>query len=439
MRRFAAPTFALLVVLATVAVVPLATGNSEQPSGSVVAVDDGPTGQGWSADGPAARPAAAVAPNGTSVDPPTGPPVETPNSSARMMIRDPVRTDRAVVNESLTGALSGRVEGLQGKHKSQALEVRFNGLSSKNARTNLLIRELIPIGERTEKLVREQHRAIRAYANGNLSEEAFLRKLAAIHRAASALDSRLEKVESLALRIDVFYLDNKMQHITPLVTSLLGPVRERVVDALEAGAGVPEVSVEATESAVVLSLVEDGRYVRESFFHDNLQFDGSMNSRYNGTLQLDQGTKAFSQAAKYYPWVWGQLRDIDQTPWGNAYRYTPTHRHGQLTTYLDGYSGWVFREVQNLRLSALPTTTIRNVSDAGLRIVLERTYPGGPMRVEVYDAASGNPVDAAVSIGPESVGATGGDGTLWLVEPRTDYALAVSQGAENVSVTVSPP
>ena len=74
---------------------------------------------------------------------------------------------------------------------------------------------------------------------------------------------------------------------------------------------------------------------------------------------------------------------------------------------------------------------------------MNRTYPGGPLRVRLTQAETGDPVDANVTIGRDGgesrlVGATGDDGELWTVSPGSRFTVTAIRGNSVVLVTISP-
>ncbi|MFC7136385.1 hypothetical protein ACFQRB_07220 [Halobaculum litoreum] len=95
-------------------------------------------------------------------------------------------------------------------------------------------------------------------------------------------------------------------------------------------------------------------------------------------------------------------------------------------------------EHQRVRLAGIETgPSVTRTLDLTLRV--NRTFPGGPLRVEVVDPRTGEPVDAVVKIQPDDgasteVGSTGADGVLWTVSPQTGFVVTVVEvGSTDVS------
>lgn len=395
MARLAAPVMAALLVFAGVAVVPAATGAGDQRA---------------------------------DASPET--PTQTSESAARMVLDSPARTGHGTVGPSLSVAVSDGSRSLQNDHDLRSLEKRFEALGSRDAKVNLVLSELVDIKRDAKGLVSEHQAVTRKYANGSLSERELLHRLAGIHQAAVRLERRNAVLEKLIAQLGIGYLDPDLQTVTGLVESLRGPVSARVVDALAAREPIPPVHVEATEQAVVLSMVDDGRYVREGVFFDNLHFGGEAN--------LTSYPEAASRASQLYPWASENIigTGVNAGPRVEMYKIGIPHRQGKLTSFLDVQTGDVVAEFQQLRLSRLPTTPARTAEETGIRVVLNRTYRGGPMRVDVYDAETGELVTAQVELGNRTLGQTGPDGGVWFVEPRDSYTVRVKRPGGSVTLTV---
>lgn len=423
MERVAAPLLALLLVSAAVAVVPSVTGAGVQSDAGadVQSAADADVMSGTVGSNPS-DPAQTDGSAGV-------PPTFVHRSANVMFVDDPARTGQGETAPDVAAALSSRTAAVQRDHETRALVYRFGGLSDTESQASLVIAELIEAEDHVGALLTRQRRVLEAYADGEISSDELLRRLADVHQRAEVLERHVRELRSLSDRAGVDYLDTRFDNATALVNSLQGPIRDRVASRLSAGEAVPPVHVEVTDRAVVLATISDGRYVRESFFHDNL--------RSNGSFELATFNQASDRASEYYPWVFARAPSISQTLWDTVYRFDVVHPHGHLTTYLDARSGDVFRETQALTLSEVPTDEVRNVTAGDVRVVLNRTYRGGPLRVEVYDTASGERISGSVTLGNRTVGITGDDGVIWVVEPRDSYLLTVDAQGTSVSLNVS--
>jgi len=377
-----------------------------------------------------APPAAAAGPSASLAT--DGPPVGAPGGPARMQVgpRELERTTTGGAGPQLgstvalsTAEFGSRAAGLSTGH-------RFDASAGVSERRSLVDRSLIRLEERSSALVAAQRTAILAYANGSIDQRALLVRLAEVHRTAEALEPRLDRLGRLAERADARYYETSILRIRGTLQTLQGPVRERVAVALAAERPLPAVSAEAAERAVVLSYVDGEEYVRESYFLDN--------RRTNGTRNLATIGQAADRAREYYPWTYdnqaGNSGINGNLPAG-TFRVSVPHTKGELTAFLDAGTGDVFKESQRLRLPALEPDPRTTATDDGLRVVLNATYPGGPMRVELYDDATGERVAGQLELEGRNYSVPADD-PLWLVEPRGAYDGTVRTAGGDVNVSV---
>ncbi|ELZ94515.1 DUF7094 domain-containing protein, partial [Haloferax sulfurifontis] len=119
-------------------------------------------------------------------------------------------------------------------------------------------------------------------------------------------------------------------------------------------------------------------------------------------------------------------------------------RDGQLTAYVDSGTGRVFKESQTRPLESITTRDTASGVRDGLALTVDRTYPGGPLRIQLNESETGDPVDANVTIGLEAsqestlLGHTGSDGTIWTVSPSASYTVTVIRGNSAVVLTTAP-
>jgi hypothetical protein len=361
-----------------------------------------------------------------------GPPVGNPGGPARMQVgpRELERTSTGTAGPRLGSTVSLSTAEFGSRMAGLSTQYRFDASAGLSERRSLVDRSLIRLGDRSSALVATQRAAILAYANGSIDQRTLLVRLAEVHRTAEVLEPRLDRLRRLAQRADARYYETSILRIGGTLRTLQGPVRERVATALAAEEPLPRVSVEAAGTAVVLSYVDGEAYVRESYFLDN--------RRTNGTRNLATIGQAADRAREYYPWVYdnqaGNSGIGGNLPAG-TFRLSVPHTKGELTAFLDAGTGDVFKESQRLRLSALDPDPRTTATDDGLRVVLNATYPGGPMRVELYDDATGERVAGQLRLEGRNYSVPA-DESLWVVEPRGAYdgTVQTADGVVNVSV-----
>lgn len=414
MGRTAAIATALLLVLlaASIGVVSPTPGES---AGTVAEDTRAPGGD--------AAPAAATAHLPTPMD----------NSTARIVIprEDVERTGTASVQPDLGATLAETGDDVDRRYFHLGLKSRFDAATSTEEQKIVIDQALIDLRDEAEALRNHQHRTIGSYANGTIDESELVRRLARIDRAARDLLETTSYLGSLVWRIDQTHLVSRVTEVEAILVTLKGPVRAAVSNTLDGTGSAHHVYVEATDTALVLSTVDDGTFLREAYVPGNRD-EGPVRS-------IDDTWHALKLSAEYYPWAANNTAGgSGVTGLDDVYLTRRTHVQGEIVAYLDAYSSNVFYEVQYLEVDAMPSSEVHNVTDEGLRVIVERTYPGGPMLVGVYEASTGNPVNARVSIEGVEVGPTDTDGYVRAVEPRRAYELAVETPRVSTNVTVYP-
>ncbi|MFC7097988.1 DUF7096 domain-containing protein [Halobaculum marinum] len=318
-----------------------------------------------------------------------------------------------------------------------ALRERIEGANASDERQKEILDGLNEVEKDVITLHSERRAAIASYANGDISARQLLVELAEVRASANVLAERVRIVSRLAERSDDVSVDrNRVARLELDLRTFDGPVRSRSANALAGDRlASTRVYVAATEHSVTLSTVVDGQYVRETF-------RGDLRSR--DTRGIDEVT-AQNVTAQSYPEIWaaagGEAATLGS---GGTFISTLQYPNGTLTAFVGGGSEQVFMEHQQIDLGGIkhgPTAT----RTLDVSLVVNRTFPGGPLRVAVVDPATGDPIDAVVKIQPEDgasteVGTTGDDGVLWTVSPRGEFVVTVVEvGSTDVSfVSVAP-
>ncbi|WP_256685124.1 DUF7096 domain-containing protein [Halococcus qingdaonensis] len=360
---------------------------------------------------------------------------------------------RATLDVSGTLALDTR--GLDGRYRQLVLDERFAATDSTAKRRAMLQTNADRIESRIDGLQRQQSTAVREYNNGTSTAREFVIELAHIHTAAGRLGVAAGRVADRARSIPGSTIDgqpavswarNRGVELGPL----RGPVRESIattlrgqntvpLDAstapdLEAAQTAPDERLEALDlyvatsnEGVVLATVDDGRHSREAYLPSERANESAGS--------LTDITAALDRVADRYPWAWNNSvsRDASGDRRAGVYRFTLFYDHGRLTTNLDSRSGAVFSEQQRNRLSAMPTTDPLRRTSGGLRLIVNRTYPTGPVELSLADRA-GDPVDGRITIANHSIGRTGTDGSLWAVAPRNSATVVARANGDTVRI-----
>lgn len=377
---------------------------------------------------PAAPP--AFAPTDAAASPPT----TTDNTTARIVLPN-YRVQQATfetVTVGMGAALQSGADDARSEHRRVAIEREFAAADSVSERRSVVDGALIGLEARSDALVNREQAAFHAYAEGNITTDAVVRRLARIDARAREIEATLSLVRSLTRRIPTRDFQGRITTVRGEVEPLRGPVRQRVAQSLAGERGATRVHVVAAETGVVLSTLADGQYVREAtdWWHRNA----------TGDRRLETSIDALNRAGDLYPWVVSQ-RGSNRVDWRGTgiWRWEATHSQGRLTSYIDASTRDAFRETQRLRVADMPTTMVLASTGSGLRVELQRTYPGGPLRVLVEDAATDAVVDARVSVGGHELGHIGADGLVVTLEPRPPYTVNVTGADGSLFVRVERP
>jgi len=197
-----------------------------------------------------------------------------------------------------------------------------------------------------------------------------------------------------------------------------GPVRERAVDAIRGTANSTQFFVTTGPEGYELATVDNGVYHRESF-------RGAVRSG-DSTATIEP-SRAINVTRESYPELF-QQGDASATTSGSTNIVTVTAPNRSLTVFVDSGSERVFKEYQRFELSQYRSPSADTNTINGITVSVNQTYPGGPLRIHVTDAESGEPIDLAITLSQgqserTTVGRTGEDGTLWTVSPRGSYTV----------------
>ncbi|QKY20837.1 hypothetical protein B4589_010770 [Halolamina sp. CBA1230] len=269
-----------------------------------------------------------------------------------------------------------------------------------------------------------QQAAITAFNDGELTPEAFVVELATIAAKADALERRMGRLTDLAEEVDGFSLSRPTE-IQYELRTFGGPVRERAVDAIRGIDGPTKFFVTTGPEGYELTTVDNGSYYREAY----------RGAEYSGNADATMGPDEASDVVeRSYPKIF-RLGDASATTSGTTNIVTVTAPGRSLTAFVDSGEEAVFKEYQRFALDQYESDAVASNTINGINVTVNRTYPGGPLRISVTDAESGDPIDLSITLSQgqaerTAVGRTGDDGTLWTISPRGSYtALAVGDEA----------
>lgn len=308
-----------------------------------------------------------------------------------------------------TSAFLNRVEGLSGDRKEQAITDYLRDLE-----------------DRVSALRTAEQRAVRAYARGESSATNLTRTLVRSHAEAKTLQPQLDRLAELS---DSDSNEGFARALRFRLNTFRSPLRARLGDTLRGDTGDVRVSLRATENGYVLGTITDGQYLREALRYDYRRPEGPKAITSGGQLDDRQST-VYNVTTSF------GIQQYYQGAGAYVGRMVYDFSDGEIRGYFDGGTGDVFFERNSYRLEDMDLTEAINTTNGSARLRVERTFFDGPIKVTVVDPKTGDPIDTRVRIAGSSVGQTGDDGTLWLVEPADPYAVAVTVNGTVVSDTV---
>ena len=435
--RALAPAVALLIVLsAVVAGVPAPpVAGSDTPSDTAAtpasqavpgltptASAARPTPRSALATPTAARPAQVDATAAGELNVLTIPPGEATQSSLQL---ESVELGSGLAFASMTADM---------RMSTGAVIERIEAAETDERRQQLLLQEVSAIEQRLISLRASQRQAIDAYARGDRTPRRLLYDLAAIDAEARELEDRREQVQSVTESTPAFSIPSaRFGNIELELNTLTGPVRGHAAAVLGGEADSTRFFIQTGPDSVALGVIRDGTYVRE-VYREPLRTDG------DEEFTLADAVNATEQA---YPTIAAQrLRDDTLgNPGSDSARVTIEHERGRLVAFVDSGSQRVFKEFQYRPIDQVATGSAVSATRDGLRLTAYRTYPGGPVRLQLNSTTDAEPADAQLTVGPPNgrssvVGRTGDDGSLWTLAPAGTYQATAIDGSSVVVLSI---
>lgn len=314
-----------------------------------------------------------------------------------------------------------------------AFDERFAAVTTDDDRRNLLFEETTRLNRRITALRAETQTLRLSYRNGSIDIDAYVHGLVRLGTESTQLRSRLDRLDALSDQVPGLSYQGRIGRLDAALMGLDGPVRERARAAVRGGTDPFRLYASASADGWVLSMLEDGRYVREAYRADMSAPDAT------DGIGLDQ---AASRIAELYPEAYNTSiqRGINGLG-GGVYRITITLQQGTLIAYLDGSTESVFFEVQEHGLATLPVTERVIRIENGTRLHVDRVVRGGPLRVETVDNETEAPVPSTILVGDRRL-ETGEDGVAWTLMPPSERVTVTAirpNGTATVTVRPLPP
>ncbi|WP_135824929.1 DUF7096 domain-containing protein [Halorussus ruber] len=403
----------------------------------LLALSPGAVAMQASAPSTLASSAPAPAQNGNDT---AGP--ETSNNTTAVMTLgpDPARSAFDTPSLALGSSLAMDRDGFRTQLSVNALDAQLADTDSVERKKQILNRYRYHIENRIISLKATDRQATQAFSNGTISESEYLRTLGRIDAEAEQVRKVIKAMEARAENINSFNLENEAHTLEGKLATIEGPVRDRISRVVRGEASPTKVYVSTAETGIVLSTIDGNTYVREIVRQDHR--DPS------ATPQISF-LEAPDAILANYPWVRANALGSNTGSYGstNIFSLAVTHQRGQLVAYIDGGTEKIFKEVHYKQLfgghSVPPGPAVTNTSESvansseNVTLAVNRTYPGGPLRVKLTNA-TGAPLQGGVSIAGEPVGRTDPNGILWALGPAGQFRVSATHEDTTVNVTATP-
>lgn len=353
------------------------------------------------------------------------------NTSAHLSLGTPERSEAYTPSLSLSTTLEMDRNEIETRKELYTLDEKLSNADDEEERYQLLTRYRTDLELELSSLKSKERKASEQFNNQEIDVREYGERIAVLDAKAESVEGAIEHMIKKGNSV-LQFAPHEWEFRADLIP-IRGEVRNEIVKSIRRGGDGKRVFVATTSDGVVLSTVTGDKYVREAYRSDyrNSSLENYLTGREKKNITIGS-----------YPWI-----DENKYRTSSNFRYKKGvsetkmfHPQGVITAYLDSGTGKIYRESQYKLLTGdnhIPYgTAIRNNS-SDLSLVINRTYPGGPLRINLTDT-NGEPVNGDIEIGDTPIGTTGEDGTLWTVSPRREFTVSASNGSETVGVTLLP-
>ncbi|MFC4439436.1 MULTISPECIES: DUF7096 domain-containing protein [Natrialbaceae] len=359
-------------------------------------------------------------------------PVEANNTTNRLQLDGEIRSEHTDHSNDLGTALASSDDELRVDHEQyRLLDSEFDDASNEE-RAEMIQAAYDQLRERADGLESRERQAVREHADGDRSTAELIQTLIRNHNEAALLSSVLSDLRERSSRVPGYSISTQQARAVDKVFDFhQTSIRSDLESTMRTNQRT-ELLIRTSENGYSVSTVDSRNYLVETTRFDHRDTDEP------DQFANIETSEALDRTMEFYPWAdtHGSPHFQDHSS-ENLYWLDVGHTQGALEVYVDGGTASVHREVQQLRVAALPVTDETNWIENDLEISVAETPAGGPAKVTVTGADDDDPQNATVTIDGTEVGETGADGTLWILPPASEYDVEVESAGETVEVTVS--
>ncbi|WP_436345641.1 DUF7096 domain-containing protein [Natronorubrum sp. FCH18a] len=364
-------------------------------------------------------------------------PVEAEDTTNRLQLSGEIRDERTTYGTDLGLALASVDDHLRVDHEQYTIvDSEFDDATA-DERKNMVREADNRISERTEALAEREREAVQDHAAGDSTDTELIQTLLRNYHEAAVLWDALDELDNDRTdAIPGYGLSNKQVRADKAALDLHQTSLRASLDQASQSSGwdeQPDARIQTSENGYSLSMIEGDMYVLETVRFDN------RNTSAENQFEEYSNSETMEAATEHYPWAGGEQSWSSFNDYGEQHLYFVEMEddRNHLEVYLDGGTGEVYRESQELALDSLPEDDSESWINDGLELTLTETPVNGPVEVRVTDMVSGEPESATVSMNGEVLGETDDDGTLWLLPPLGEYHVTVETDSGSVDTETS--
>jgi len=266
------------------------------------------------------------------------------------------------------------------------------------------------------------------WKSGWIGSDEFVRELILISTEAEVLVDLLDYIEKEAENVPQMELRGRIRMLKEKLIPFEGPVRDHLIDVTKGESQIGSIYIAASQGGMVLATIKNGKYLREAYVWDQESSSGG--------ISLDE---AISRTATLYPIAYDS-KVSQQTGImgkGRGYQIEIGFESGSLTSYLDGGTRNVFYEIQERKLGIVESESKIEFIGDSTKVVIGRSFVGGPLKVEVYDENTGGTAPAMMLIGTSREEKISRGGT-WILAPKENTKIVVEMNGEVTEIQIYP-
>lgn len=358
-------------------------------------------------------------------------PVTVEETTNRLPLSAPVENRYADRGPDLGASISGTDHALRIDHSQYALVDREFDDASDEERAELLEDAHGALQDHVSELDDREREAVREHESGERSDGELVETLLGNYFEATELLEVLDRLDDRADSVPGYSLSSsEVREDRRAIEAHRTPVKSDIAAIAEEFDTTDrfEFLIQTSQDGYRLSTIEGQTYAIETTRFDN--YDPDAPDQFT-----DQNRTGFDHAQELYPWAAAQ-GSPDYTQAGTIHDVRFTDDEFDVRVFIDGGTGEVHREYQQLSIDSLPIMETWSTEDDALDLSVNATPADGPVEVTVTDATTGEPEQATISVDDHELGETDQDGTRWLVPPMGEYELTAETETGSVSTTV---